>query len=143
MNQSSSNTPRPPVLVVNTQIPPEQHTAMMRLQQDLNHSATAGQLQLLNVTKLHSELHRPDFVLELARRATGADKVAGSQASGLLAQAALDPAGRLWWRSKEALDTAYALARKQLFAQHQAQHTLCSCRTTLCLLLALTGSCRS
>lgn len=83
-NKTSSNsTPRPSVLVVNTQIPPEQHTAMMRLQQDLNHSATAGhhqlQLQLLNVTDLHSELHRPDFVLELARRATGGNKAAGSQ----------------------------------------------------------------
>ena len=73
---SDADSPPPPVLLVNTQVPASDHSAATAvLSSKLGKRLRDLGLGVVNVSGLHQELHDPAFVLDLARRSTKGYKV--------------------------------------------------------------------
>jgi hypothetical protein len=101
----------PKVVVVNADLPATRHKVFLDLHsQPWFQSFKQHGLQFVTVGHMHSQLHNPAFVAELVAR-NSRDMQLHQQGKKLPPQEGVefDTADRFWWRSKEALDTAFAL----------------------------------
>lgn len=65
----------PPVLVVNTEVPPQRHVEATALSSPNALQLKSIELTFTNLTYLHSQLHTPGFVLQLVNRTAKGYKV--------------------------------------------------------------------